>query len=540
MSTQDELQQLMQSLVELEQDLDKLAVINQPDPQSFDENDEAKATSADMKSMKFQQMNIRPTEVGKTEFAAESPPNPMHRLPHELWIKICRYLSLGQLCRLSLVNTFFHGIARDPILWTELSIATGSCSTDCLVALIRRCTLLSKLSFREKRRNNGRGKWGVEAQAAINDKDVSEVLTAVADSCPRLSRLEVRYCHMPINYSLFEQLTLSCRELTYIDLELTGVLNRDADNHSRHGDINPCPCLPGDAFPGVLGQLTHLAHLHLFDCKNLNSAGLCLIADTCGDTLETLNIDMVNYLSDASMLHFISKCKNKLSTFIVDGESLSDATFAAFGDLQQLRTLKISFADNMRTAGLAGIGRLARLEALRIKRGSELLTKDFTTAFDAALSPHQNVVQLGSTLTWLDLSECSQLSDTALASIARCCPRLATLALSWCWEVSDTGVRSLFQHCRQLEHLNLCGVVRLCGDMLELIPKQLKNLKSLDLEQCPNFELDELQELLEEMPSLVIKDYYGERVYPIYCLQQILLQSQGIQPVQFYEDSDES
>ena len=45
MSTQDELQQLMQSL-------DKLAVINQPDPQSFDENDEAKATSADMKSMK--------------------------------------------------------------------------------------------------------------------------------------------------------------------------------------------------------------------------------------------------------------------------------------------------------------------------------------------------------------------------------------------------------------------------------------------------------------------------------------------------------
>lgn len=44
--------------------------------------------------------------------------------------------------------------------------------------------------------------------------------------------------------------------------------------------------------------------------------------------------------------------------------------------------------------------------------------------------------------------------------------------------------------------MNLCGVVRLSGDFISTIPESLIGIKTLDLEQCPDILLSDLQHLL--------------------------------------------
>ena len=44
--------------------------------------------------------------------------------------------------------------------------------------------------------------------------------------------------------------------------------------------------------------------------------------------------------------------------------------------------------------------------------------------------------------------------------------------------------------------MNLCGVVRLNGDFISTIAESLIGIKVLDLEQCPDIRLSDLQHLL--------------------------------------------
>ena len=224
--------------------------------------------------------------------------------------------------------------------------------------------------------------------------------------------------------------------------------------------------------------------LNLFACRNFNNAGLRHIADGC-DNLELLNIDEVNYLSDEAMLYFIGRRKGKLKHLILDGESLTDKSFVALGELSRLELLSISFADNMQSQGLAAIAKLQHLEYLKVRRGREILANDFWSAFGGGNLKN---------LLYLNLAECSNLADLGLMAIAKNCPNLGTLDLSWCWELTDNSLLMVVLSCKYLINLHLCGVVRLLGSFLSHIPRRLIGLQLLDLEQCPDIELALLQE----------------------------------------------
>ena len=120
--------------------------------------------------------------------------------------------------------------------------------------------------------------------------------------------------------------------------------------------------------------------------------------------------------------------------------------------------------------------------------------------------------RLGS-LLHLDLSECSNLDDAGVMAVARTCPNLGSLTLAWCWEVTDVGIWSIVNKCRSdlekfsatiepsllcrfMINLNLCGVVRLLGDFIPSLSRCLVGLQLLDLEQCPDIQLTDLQQLL--------------------------------------------
>lgn len=178
---------------------------------------------------------------------------------------------------------------------------------------------------------------------------------------------------------------------------------------------------------------TFSSQVNLFACRNLHSAALRHLADTCTN-LSSLNIDevcinqyeqwsqetpyQVNYLSDASVNHLLEVRGGTLRKLWIDGESLSDASFSNFHKMESLELLSISFSDNLGPSGLHSISLLKCLEWLRLRRGAELEPQHFVTAFELG-ELHR--------LTYLDLSECSKLDDSGLAAIAKTCPNLGSV-----------------------------------------------------------------------------------------------------------------
>ena len=240
------------------------------------------------------------------------------------------------------------------------------------------------------------------------------------------------------------------------------------------------------SFAKLLANFPQMTDLNLFHCRNLDSKGLMTLSESC-QNLQVLNIDEVTYLSDESVNLFLDLRGPHLKQLSIDGESLSDESFKNFGKMINLESLSISFAENMDSAGLASISRLSKLEWLKIYLGCEIEGEAFVAAFSEG--------HLGN-LLHLNLTYCSGLDDAGVISIAKNCPNLGTLQLDWCWEVTDIGVMAVVSSSKYLINLQLCGVVRLEGQFLQSVSKCLVGLKLLDLEQCPDIQLEDLQHLL--------------------------------------------
>ena len=242
---------------------------------------------------------------------------------------------------------------------------------------------------------------------------------------------------------------------------------------------------PDLSFAKLLANFPQMTDLNLFD-STLDSKGLMTLSESC-QNLRVLNIDEVTDLSDESVNLFLDLRGPHLKQLSIDGESLSDESFKNFRKMINLEFLSISFADSLGSAGLASISRLSKLEWLKIRRGAELEPETFVAAFGAGHLAN---------LLHLNLSECSRLDDAGVISIAKNCPNLGTLQLDWCWEVTDIGVMAVVSSCKYLINLQLCDVWRLEGQFLQSVSKCLVGLKMLDLEQCPDIELEDLQHLL--------------------------------------------
>ena len=109
----------------------------------------------------------------------------------------------------------------------------------------------------------------------------------------------------------------------------------------------------------------------VLSCRNLNNKGLEQIATLC-PKLKFLNVDEVQYLADSSVKFFVTKISSTLKHFILDGETLTDESFTSFGELKSLIDLRISFCDNMNSAGLEAISSLSSLEWLKLRRAGAL------------------------------------------------------------------------------------------------------------------------------------------------------------------------
>ncbi|KAK3875943.1 hypothetical protein Pcinc_019219 [Petrolisthes cinctipes] len=386
----------------------------------------------------------------------------VNKLPSEVLLHVFSFLSVEEVCRsVAPVCRAWRDLAADPSLWTYLTFHY-SVTDEQVKEIVSRAPRLLHLSL-------------------VGYQDGNVILTQVADTCPRLRHLTLRFCGNVTEEAL-AAMTEGCPDLRHLNLE----------GSQMSSEL---------CYIKIAG-LTHLTHLNLSHCHCLDDPGLLAIATRCCH-LQYLDIDGITGIHDSSVVGLVQLRASNLHSLLLDGDNLSDKSFQALGVCKQLECLGISFCENMTDMGLKGLHSLTRLTWLKLRKGTQLRPQALC-----------KFIQNGglSYLTYLNLGECTLLDDSVMAALGYYCPTLLCLELNWCWDVTDAGLDLLVAGCPLLHMLVLVGVVQLTGNNLQNLIAILPNLNVLDLEQCSDIDDASLKALVEERPSLKVFNYWGETV----------------------------
>merc|ERR1711962_823258 len=135
---------------------------------------------------------------------------------------------------------------------------------------------------------------------------------------------------------------------------------------------------------------------------------------------------------------------------------------------------------------------------------------------------------------WIDGES---LSDASFSNFHKM-GQLELLSISFSDNLGHAGLKSI-SLLKRLEWLRLRrGADLEPQHFVTALPLLLPKLKLLDLEQCPDVELADLQDLVRKDLNLVVKDYYGERVSPCRTLREYLIDHPEVEFVTYDHEEE--
>ncbi|XP_078436067.1 RNI-like superfamily protein [Wolffia australiana] len=155
-----------------------------------------------------------------------------------------------------------------------------------------------------------------------------------------------------------------------------------------------------------------------------------------------------------------------------------------------LRSIDLSRSRSFTQAGLETL--VARCPSL-----AEIDLSNATELGDSAAA----TIARARNLEKLSLARCKRVTDIGLVCIAVGCPKLKALSLRWCLGVTDLSIGIVAVKCREIRSLDL-SYVQVTGKCLPQI-FQLRNLQFLSLEGCLGIEDASLAAIQKECRSLV-------------------------------------
>lgn len=385
-------------------------------------------------------------------------------LPEEIILYIFSYLDNEFLLqKIALVCKTWSRLAKDPMLWISLSLDMKMQDFNLKSALLQ-FPYLQKLIIQQGTIDNG----FVEAMTFL-----SKLWFLSLTFCDILSEAENAF------EKFFEKNSL---KLKYLDFEGSEV-NRE--------------------ILSKICNLKSLRHLNLSHCIYLANETLLKVLEN-SPHLQFLDLDGINFLKDRTVNSIFTLRSDSILDLSIDGDYLTDQAFENLKNCSKLVKLNISFCDNLTDITLFEIKDLRYLKNLKLRKGSNFTARGLTAIFkDGNLS----------SITHLNLSECSLLDDSTLIAIANCCSGLVSISLGWCWELTDESLCYLIKKCPLIKTMDLTGLFRLQGDFLsDLKQGYLKDLKVIDLEQCGCVKDESLLDLFHIRSNIKIFGFWGDIV----------------------------
>ncbi|CAN0017553.1 unnamed protein product [Ascophyllum nodosum] len=346
------------------------------------------------------------------------------------YMKRCRCLQNLQLCRsLRFTNEGLLAILSSVDLLHSLDIhGCSQLSEVCLMGLER-----MTFKFTQLRTLNVRG------------MDIASIgLSWVAQGCNLLEQLDVSRCSL-----------LTDQSLEYL-AEGSGV-------------DRPTPL-----------KVLNLAQGRFTD------EGMAVLLSGSGPTLESLTLDGVTKLRDATVRSIARHCPNLKSLSMVELTRMSDRSFKDLGKGCPLLRL-LDSSSNLNMLETSHRTRVPKLGARGIR--------EMSVGTDA--------------LVVLRLNGVCKITDGALEAVGENCPLLEELYIRSCNLVTDVGIAAVARGCPLLRHLGAGGCVRLTDASLRVVAiKAGRRLRALDITGCfevTDHSLDALGEHCRGLESLTMQ-----------------------------------
>lgn len=231
-------------------------------------------------------------------------------------------------------------------------------------------------------------------------------------------------------------------------------------------DLSNAKIKPGN-LEVLLVRATSLATLKLNNCDTLDTPCTQVIVNLLHKTLTDL------YVSNCPLYH------TEPLMWIGGTVGLGASS------LRKLKTLDLGGCPVTDRGLLAAAQGVRRLTFLNLLNCTELT--DESVAVMVASNPK---------LRLLNLSGCVKLTSKSACAVGRSCPELTSLNLARCALVTDKGITVIAQGCRALQAVNLAGLKKITEQSMFMLGDLCKGLLTLNLTGCERITVNGLNAMI--------------------------------------------
>ena len=215
--------------------------------------------------------------------------------------------------------------------------------------------------------------------------------------------------------------------------------------------LKDCWSINDECLQSISSFIPNLKELDLSSCWDITCIGLNALLSNC-HYISSINFSNCRKIDDSCIALLAEKC-------------------------YMLDQLSFSYCKNLTNDALHHLSRFSEtISKLDFHRCTGITDEGFLKAFAGSVWPRLN---------YINLTDCTFLSDVVLKTIGAAAPKLETLFLSFCCSLTETAMSYISLFMPQLVSLDLsyCGGA-VTDFTVELLISNLKNLSVLSLRGC--------------------------------------------------------
>ena len=338
----------------------------------------------------------------------------------------------------------------------------------------------------------------------------TNTLSSLSDICINVICKHIYYLP-PLEGILPEDLVQKIITLLVQESKLScNILSKLLDSSISNLNLSKFKSWNTDASILVSTTCKYLRKLNLSYCSSLSSTDLIAIVSNCSTTLELLDLEGC-YKLDDSALKFISihcsnlsylnlsNCSNISNTGVMYIlSSISSLTDLYLCNCDQLTddSLNSNIVCSLQTLDLSGCNQFTdnSLNSILKNSCSQSLSTFKFIGKNISESVLISLIQTSSSISTLEISQCSNLSDLVVSKLPSYLVNLKTLSLPYCKNISDSSICNLPLYNTQYLNLEKCNL--LSSKSLFYIASHYIQLQSINLSQCENIVTEDALVLL--------------------------------------------
>jgi len=327
-------------------------------------------------------------------------------------------------------------------------------------------------------------KYGIDSGQIITNGVVQELCVVQPD----LTKLDLAYCDQISDVGMWA-IARNCFNMEHLVLtkcDLISNIGLRSLSLSLHNikilDFSHCHLLDDIGITVIATGKWQLKELYLRDCPGITDTGISRLANSCAQ-LTVLDLNgciNVGEFGDRAIKEIGAFCGG-LKTLDLGGcKRVEDAGVRALAvGCPHIESLKLGGCKLLTKTSLKALSRHSRELTDVLLGGCEKFTD---SDFELYLGPN---CAFAPTLTSLDLSGCSKISDRGVGVVCKTFGmQLYSLGLSGS-NITDFASQIVTRLCERLRTLDLSTCYNVSDSSVHCIAKGLTGLSTLKLDQCP-------------------------------------------------------